>query len=375
MKFDFQGGIYLMICLSFILFTSLDSYAFKDQGKEIQKDISQKREQIKEEKGELQRLSKKERRLYQELAKIEDQIHELDLQLKQENKRLEKIHQREKKLKSVYVGLENKIEKNKDNVLQLLANIWPLYIRNQERKLSNAQTWEEVDRRFTWLKSIYSLVQEKLSQLVRQKEQLSLNLEQQRKVRGKIAFQVDKIESIKDDLLKKRLNFAKKMREVRAKRLEKEEQLAQIRNAIEELKYKLKVLNTQQMDQLKGYLPWPVDGKIVTSYKQNENPSKEGIGFALSKRTNVQSISWGKVVFNDILRGFGQVIIIYHGKQYYSLYAYLAKTKVEVGDNVEKGEIIGTAGYYPRCEGPGLYFEMRQGSEPFNPRPWLAKRK
>lgn len=374
MKFDLNGGILLIICLSFVLFTRLDSYAFKDQSKEIQKDISQKRKQIKEEKGKLQRLSAKERNLYKELAKIEDQIHELDLRLKQETKKLEQIRQREKRLKSAYTRLENKIKKNKDNVNKLLANIWPLYIRNQEKKLSNAKTWEEVDRQFTWLKSIYSLVQNKLSQLVRQKKQLNLNLEAQKKVRKRIASQIAKIKSIKDDLLKKRLNFVKEVQKIRAKRLKKEEQLAQIQSTIEDLKYKLKTLDTQKIVKLKGHLPWPVNGEIVTEYNRKVNSSKEGLGFALLKRTNVKSIAWGKVVFNDILRGFGQVIIIYHGNQYYSLYAYLAKTKVEVGDEVEKGEIIGIAGYYPKCEGPGLYFEMRKGSEPIDPKPWLAKR-
>jgi septal ring factor EnvC (AmiA/AmiB activator) len=60
--------------------------------------------------------------------------------------------------------------------------------------------------------------------------------------------------------------------------------------------------------------------------------------------------------------------------QYYSLYAFLSQTRVRTDQEVEKGEIIGEAGYYPESKGPGLYFELRQRQTPIDPRSWLAKR-
>ena len=81
----------------------------------------------------------------------------------------------------------------------------------------------------------------------------------------------------------------------------------------------------------------------------------------------MQSIFWGKVVHNDTLRGFGHVVIVYHGFDYYSLYAYLSETYVRNGQEVEKDEPLGVVGYYPKADGPGLYFELRFHQKPINP--------
>lgn len=67
-------------------------------------------------------------------------------------------------------------------------------------------------------------------------------------------------------------------------------------------------------------------------------------------------MSWGKVVHNDQLRGFGQVVVVFHGEDYYSIYAFLADTSVVVGREVSQGDQIGVSGFYPKAQGPGLYF-------------------
>jgi septal ring factor EnvC (AmiA/AmiB activator) len=72
-----------------------------------------------------------------------------------------------------------------------------------------------------------------------------------------------------------------------------------------------------------------------------------------------------------MLRGFGQVVILYHGQQYYTLYAYLAGSSVKVGQDVEKGETIGKAGFYPKAQTSGLYFELRYGKKTLDPESWF----
>jgi len=85
----------------------------------------------------------------------------------------------------------------------------------------------------------------------------------------------------------------------------------------------------------------------------------------------VRSVFWGKVVHNDVLRGLGKVVILYHSGDYNSLYAYLSDVNVETGQDVEKDEPLGHAGYYPEAHGNGLYFELRFRQKPINPQLWL----
>jgi len=85
----------------------------------------------------------------------------------------------------------------------------------------------------------------------------------------------------------------------------------------------------------------------------------------------VRSVFWGKVVHNDVLRGLGKVVILFHGGDYYTLYAYLSDTSVQTGQDVEKDEVIGHVGYYPEAHGNGLYFELRFHQKPINPLLWL----
>ena len=71
------------------------------------------------------------------------------------------------------------------------------------------------------------------------------------------------------------------------------------------------------------------------------------------------------------LRGYGQFIIIDHGKSFYTLYANLSSALVEVGDGVKAGQIIAEVGDSGTLEGPRLHFELRHKKEQLNPVDWL----
>jgi septal ring factor EnvC (AmiA/AmiB activator) len=244
-------------------------------------------------------------------------------------------------------------------------------MRSRNLGLSNLKTWEEVDRQFTWLASIYSTVEEKAETLAEQSQELQHNLKEQRQLKSQISSQIDKIQNTKDKLLQDKLTYLHRMQEVRAKRLAKEEQLKMIQETVKDLQYKLKLLTTRQFAQLKGHIPWPARGNIVVSFSPSANPPQRGLGMALSSKQDIQAVSWGKVVHNDQLRGFGHVVILFHGQDYYSLYAYLSNSRVRTGQDVEKGEILGQAGFYPPAKGPGLYFELRFRQKAINPKVWL----
>ncbi len=75
-------------------------------------------------------------------------------------------------------------------------------------------------------------------------------------------------------------------------------------------------------------------------------------------------------VVEDVLFGrfsYGNHIIINHGSGFKSLYAHLAKTVVQKGQEVDKNTVIGTIGSTGWSTGPHLHIEVYDNGKAFNP--------
>ncbi|MCC8193850.1 MAG: peptidoglycan DD-metalloendopeptidase family protein, partial [Deltaproteobacteria bacterium] len=59
--------------------------------------------------------------------------------------------------------------------------------------------------------------------------------------------------------------------------------------------------------------------------------------------------------------------------EYYSLYMFLSESPLSIGQDVERGETVGTSGFVTSLNGPGLYFELRHHQKAVNPEQWLRK--
>ena len=123
----------------------------------------------------------------------------------------------------------------------------------------------------------------------------------------------------------------------------------------------------------KGKLAWPIAGRIRHSFGNARSDGKlrwDGTLIAAPQGTPVQSVHYGRVVFSDWLRGFGLLMIINHGDGYMSLYGHNSVLYRETGDWVVTGEVIATVGDTGGQAEPGLYFEIRNGGKPANPKQW-----
>jgi murein DD-endopeptidase MepM/ murein hydrolase activator NlpD len=67
----------------------------------------------------------------------------------------------------------------------------------------------------------------------------------------------------------------------------------------------------------------------------------------------------GKVVFIGNLFYSGNVVIVDHGMNIFSLYAHLSKFKVTEGSIINKGDIVGLAGMTGRVSGPHLHWGVK----------------
>lgn len=365
----FVRSLFLGLLLALLFFPRA-----KSATNDLKEKISRKEKQIRENKKSLQELKHKEKEIYSEISGIRGRIKDLGSKLQQSRNRLKKIKLKINKLKQQNTDLQNKIKKAESEITRLIRKLWPLYLRLENRDLAIVDSLEENGRRFKWFSALFGYTREKIQRLKRQRRELTRNLAKQRRLCKSRESKLTELQDTKDRLLESKLGLSEKLRSVRSQKVSKKKQLEQIRETIQDLQYKLKLQRSRKIANLKGYLTWPVHGEQIVDFDKNAHPPREGIGFALDSRKEVQAISWGKVVYNDTLRGFGRVVILFHGQKYYSLYAFLSRSVVSVGKKVQRSEPIGIAGFYPKAEGPGMYFELRRGKKPVDPLSWLQDR-
>lgn len=128
-------------------------------------------------------------------------------------------------------------------------------------------------------------------------------------------------------------------------------------------------------EQLKGKLTLPVKGEITNRFGAQRPDSTvqwKGLFLRTSSGQAVKAIAAGQVVFADWLRGFGNLLIIDHGKGYMTLYGYNETLFKQVGDIVRGGDTIASVGNSGGNENFGLYFELRHESKPLDPMKWMA---
>lgn len=71
--------------------------------------------------------------------------------------------------------------------------------------------------------------------------------------------------------------------------------------------------------------------------------------------------------------GYGNLVVVDHGGDFYTLYAHADELLVKVGDVVETRQILGKVGDTDSIKGALLHFEVRASGKPQNPQLWLAK--
>jgi septal ring factor EnvC (AmiA/AmiB activator) len=132
----------------------------------------------------------------------------------------------------------------------------------------------------------------------------------------------------------------------------------------------------QSFAALRGRLPWPVSGRLTAGYHDLRAGSAQGglrwngVMIESASGAKVHAPYFGRVIYADWLQGLGLLMIISHSGGYMSLYGHAEVLYKAVGDWVSPGDLIAAL---PDA-GTGtahLYFEIRQGRKPVDPKLWL----
>lgn len=126
----------------------------------------------------------------------------------------------------------------------------------------------------------------------------------------------------------------------------------------------------------KGRLTWPVAGTLIHDYGQPRVGGKikwNGVVLAAPRGREVRAVYHGRIAFADWLAGMGLLVIVDHGEGYMTLYGYNETILKNAGDWVAPGDVIATVGDSGGQQRSSVYFELRKGTRPVNPRQWVTR--
>ncbi len=115
---------------------------------------------------------------------------------------------------------------------------------------------------------------------------------------------------------------------------------------------------------------WPARGRVIAGF--SGRGGNEGINIAVPEGTPVKAAESGTVAYaGSELKGYGNLVLIRHPNGYVSAYAHNGELKVKRGDTVKRGQVVASSGQTGNVSSPQLHFELRKGSAPVDPTPYL----
>lgn len=119
---------------------------------------------------------------------------------------------------------------------------------------------------------------------------------------------------------------------------------------------------------------WPVRGRIISAFGDKPNGQhNDGINMAVPEGTSVKAAEDGVVIYSgNELKGYGNLVLVRHAGGWVTAYGHNSELLARRGDTVRRGQVIARAGATGSVTQPQVHFELRQGSRPVDPQPYLA---
>ncbi|PTM42682.1 LysM peptidoglycan-binding domain-containing M23 family metallopeptidase [Bosea sp. 124] len=115
---------------------------------------------------------------------------------------------------------------------------------------------------------------------------------------------------------------------------------------------------------------WPARGRVIAGF--SGRGGNEGINIAVPEGTPIKAAEGGTVAYaGNELKGYGNLVLIRHPNGYVSAYAHNGELSVKRGETVKRGQVVAKSGQSGNVSSPQLHFELRKGSSPVDPTPYL----
>lgn len=358
-------------------------------------------------------------KIYQEMAELESALKMAEEQKQSELSVLTKIEKQATLLRSALRLLSSEISKTDNEISNLqrqqrslsgqvgqlellfrkqLQAYYKFSKSGQMEWLLGAKNFNQILVRNRYFKSISSSFQRTMRRLkVKQQELRSVEvrrseeLQKKKKLatqkrreqealtksRGERKKKIDKIVRdaglLQQSLAEKKASYEKLQKMIQRLRSSRSES----RTASVEFDQALWERTRGNFSEFRKKLEWPAKGKILHRFGKYRNPRlkttliNNGLDIQAPKGAEIKCVFPGVVSLVVYMGGFGNTVIVDHGKEYYTVYAHMEDVFVKKFQIVPAGQTIGTVGDSGSLEGALLHFEIYQNDKPVDPLLWL----
>ena len=195
---------------------------------------------------------------------------------------------------------------------------------------------------------------------------------------AKKAEETRRVEQAKQAEQAKREEQAKQVelaRRAEEQQIERARKIAQEQESKESARASEAAATPQSGEGLKKGLRWPLRGTLMARFGTNRPEGGIWRGVLIKARAGapVHAVGGGTVVYSNWLRGFGNLLIVDHGEEYLSVYAYNQSLLKQVGDSVRAGDPLALAGSTGGQVDSALYFEIRHRGAAVDPLAFLSR--
>jgi len=386
----FMLAVALVLCMG-----SYSSSAYGDEKGADKERLQRIKREMREKKKEIKRANRKERSILFDLDTIDRDIQAGTSELADQRQWLREAE----------VGLRE-VEQNNTEISRELTRLKRMYGQRLRALYKMTRTGNA---------AVVST--DSLSSALKRVKYLSIIAERDNTVMRKYSNALDRlvvqqaeIAEKKEDIFSRKRTIEVKKAELEARRRKKAELLASVRkekSLYEQTLRELEESSTSLWAMIKrseqeketvnattpssgtmggslqahgAKLPWPVEGHVLSRFGMQRHPQfgtmvfRRGIEIEARDGEGVHAVSNGQVAYADWYKGYGKLIILDHGNDFYTLYGNLSRLDLNKGDRVAKGQVIGLAGDTGSMKGSKLYFEIRRKGEAKDPLAWLAKK-
>ncbi len=395
------GSVRTLVCASILLLSALPPRHVQAQSAEQRlRQQQQELEAIRRERDELQRrlneLQGEAHDLTEETTNLRRQADATARLVRTLDSQLESITKDVDATSESLARAESDVSSRRRALRQRLVDIYkrgPLFTTEA---LLSARTFGELVGRYKYLhelalhdRAVVAQVEHLYNEIDRQRSLLVRLQDEIERNKLEKAAEVARLRTLEGQRTRSLARVKRSESDVRDRlnRIRRDEQrIAQLLASMEEARRRAEAAPNAEasVSSLRtadlGRLDWPVEGSILYNFGRAVNPNNttirwNGVGIAAPSGTPVRSVATGEVTFVSQIGTYGLTVILQHGNGDYSVYGSLSRADVRVGQDVEKGQVIGAVGSADPDLDPHLHFEIRPKGRATDPLTWLRGRR
>ena len=400
----------LLIISPLIFIFSNQLWSGEKSSKDIQKDIDSRKTELQSLRNEIKDIEDRLHRKNKEAISNTEILLSLENKITLTEKLIRSLNKEERYINELIQTTEKQIREMETLLAklkkQLTQRLQYLYVHGRPTILETvllAEDWNNAIYRIKYLdvlaeyekilrqemkQTLAELSDEKIKLVIERNRKTSLlnekknegsNLERDKEERKNILASINrdkgKLEesrSTKTQIISEMEALIKKLYSDKEAMKKREEELARIRAERNKA-------TTGNFAKMKGKLPWPVQGPIISKFGTSRNPNtgvvieNVGIDIQANNGTYVKSVLDGVVSTITYIRGHGNIIIIDHGGGFSTVYAQIDKITVHENEYVQKGNAIASVVKPEDGSVSKLHFEVWGNQNKLNPQIWLIQ--